>query len=104
MLQVVVPIWLQNLEIWEKRHTCELVGKRKSPKRQKVFCHFADVPLSVLITSLTQCTSMSRDPDGTETVRSLGSGIEREVVHNLFVQFLKQRDEWFTPRSDGFYL
>ena len=46
---------------------------------------------------------MSRDPDGTETVRSLGSGIEREVVHNLFVQFLKRRDEWFTPRSDGFY-
>jgi hypothetical protein len=42
MLQVAVPISLQNLEIWEKRHTCELVGNRKSPKRQKVFCSFAD--------------------------------------------------------------
>src|ERR1700677_849713 len=46
MLQVVVPIWLQNLEIWGKQHTCELVGKRKSPKRQKVFCRFADVRTS----------------------------------------------------------
>jgi hypothetical protein len=43
MLQVVVPIWLQNLEIWEKWHTCELVGDQGSPKRQKVFCSFADV-------------------------------------------------------------
>ena len=42
MLQVAVPISLQNLEIWEKRHACELVGNRKSPKRQKVFCSFAD--------------------------------------------------------------
>jgi len=42
MLQVAVPIWLHSLEIWEKWHTCELVGNRKSPKRQKVFCRFAD--------------------------------------------------------------
>ena len=42
MLQVAVPISLQNLEIWEKRHACELVGNQKSPKRQKVFCSFAD--------------------------------------------------------------
>jgi hypothetical protein len=50
MLQVAVLIWLHNLEIWEKRHTCELVGKRKSPKRQQVFCRFADVSPKIKIT------------------------------------------------------
>ena len=46
---------------------------------------------------------MSRDPDGSETVLSLGSGIEREVLHNIFAHFLSRKDAWFTPRSDGFY-
>jgi hypothetical protein len=44
MLQVVVLIWLQNLDIWEKQHTCELVSNQKCPKKQKVFCCFPNVP------------------------------------------------------------
>lgn len=46
---------------------------------------------------------MSPDPDGSETVLSLGSGIEREVLHNIFARFLSRKDAWFAPRSDGFY-
>jgi hypothetical protein len=37
------------------------------------------------------------------TVVSMGNGIEQEVIHNLFADFQKHRDEWFAPRSDGFY-
>jgi hypothetical protein len=33
----------------------------------------------------------------------MGGGIEVEVIHNLFANFQNHRDEWFTPRSDGFY-
>jgi hypothetical protein len=44
-----------------------------------------------------------RKVNGVETVISVGSGIEKEVIHALFAQFQKHRDEWFTPRADGFY-
>jgi len=33
----------------------------------------------------------------------MGSGIEQEVIHNLFVDFQNHRDKWFSPRSDSFY-
>lgn len=50
------------------------------------------------MTYLTQNISVR---DG--TVVSMGNGIEQEVIHNLFADFQKHGDEWFTPRSDGFY-
>jgi len=39
--------------------------------------------------------------DGFETVWSLGEGIEREVIHTIFEEFLCKGGEWFTPRADG---
>jgi hypothetical protein len=34
-------------------------------------------------------------------VRSLGEGIEREVIHTLFEEFRNNRSQWFMPRADG---
>jgi hypothetical protein len=34
-------------------------------------------------------------------VRSLGEGIEREVIHTLFEEFRRAGSQWFTPRADG---
>jgi hypothetical protein len=36
-----------------------------------------------------------------QTVRSLGDGVEREVIHMLFEKFRRAGSQWFTPRADG---
>ena len=40
--------------------------------------------------------------DRFETVRSLGEGIEREVIHTIFEEFRCKGVEYFTPRADGY--
>jgi hypothetical protein len=40
-------------------------------------------------------------PNDDESIRSLGEGIEREVIHTLLEQYRQRSSEWFTPRGDG---
>ena len=40
-------------------------------------------------------------PDDNETIRSLGQGIEREVIHTILEQYRQSSGQWFAPREDG---
>jgi len=40
-------------------------------------------------------------PDNDETIRSLGGGIEREMIHTLLEEYRTKSSDWFVPREDG---
>lgn len=46
--------------------------------------------------------SESPDVNGTDTLRSVGEGIEREVFHTLMEHFRAESSKWLTPRADGY--
>ncbi|KAF8882082.1 hypothetical protein BD779DRAFT_1473054 [Infundibulicybe gibba] len=41
-------------------------------------------------------------PDGLEQIRSLGDGIEREVIYTAFQKYLQSSSQWFLPRAGDF--
>ncbi|KAF8893501.1 hypothetical protein BD779DRAFT_1669784 [Infundibulicybe gibba] len=45
---------------------------------------------------------VSRTPDGLEQIRSLGDGIEREVIYTAFHKYLQSPSQWFLPRAGDF--
>lgn len=45
--------------------------------------------------------SSTEEEDGIETTRSLGDGIEREVVHTIFEQYRRTTAQWFVMHDDG---
>jgi hypothetical protein len=47
--------------------------------------------------------SVSHDADGSEIIRSMGDGIEREAFHLLMEGYRSEGPKWLTPQADGHY-
>jgi len=43
----------------------------------------------------------STDSSAGQHIRSLGDGIEREVIHTIFEDFRQEDSQWFTSHADG---
>jgi hypothetical protein len=43
----------------------------------------------------------STDGSARQHIRSLGDGIEREVIHTIFEDFHREDSQWFTSHADG---
>jgi hypothetical protein len=47
--------------------------------------------------------SVSQDTEGTEVIRSMGDGIEREAFHLLMEGYRSEGAKWLTLQTDGHY-